>query len=253
MMAPKTAKSREGLNRLLLAAVILLGFLFVIPSTGRAINKTSNIKKQSSSALNAPVLSKPRAHNASANADFQSEPKSRQVQQLADWIFKSQDNNGMPFIIIDKVGAKVFVFDGDCRFRGASAALIGSAKGDESVPGIGEREISEIRPEERTTPAGRFIAWLGYELDGKDLMWVEYDSSVSLHRVVTNKPEERRIQRLATLTPKDNRITYGCINVPSRFYDTIIRTGFEGTDGIVYILPEKKSTREVFPLYYDVD
>ena len=46
-----------------------------------------------------------------------------------------------------------------------------------------------------------------------------------------------------------NRISYGCINVPARFYDTVVGPAFAGTNGIVYILPEVRTIRAVFPAY----
>ena len=53
-------------------------------------------------------------------------------------------------------------------------------------------------------------------------MWVDYDAAVSMHRVITSNPAERRLQRLASPTPKDNRISYGCINLPAAFFDKVL-------------------------------
>ena len=58
---------------------------------------------------------------------------------------------------------------------------------------------------------------------------------------------ERRLQRLRSQTPDDNRITFGCINVPAPFYADVIRPLFRGVGGIVYILPEITPVEEVFP------
>ncbi|MDY0042553.1 MAG: hypothetical protein RBS57_19765 [Desulforhabdus sp.] len=189
----------------------------------------------------------------SRRANFDGEAKSQEAQNVADWVVDSGDNQGLPFVIVDKVAAKVFVFDADGRLRGAAPALLGLARGDKSIHGIGERQLSDIRPEERTTPAGRFLASLGYNSRGKDVLWVDYDSAVSLHRVITNNPVERRLQRLSTRTPLDNRISYGCINVPVKFYDHVVIPTFTRTHGIVYVLPEILSNSEVFALYYDVE
>ena len=186
-------------------------------------------------------------------ANFEREHKSRDAQHVADWVVDSGDNRGMPFVIVDKMDAKVFVFDADGRLRGAAPALLGLARGDDSIPGIGDRKLSDIRPEERTTPAGRFVASLGYNFHGKDILWVDYDGAVSLHRVITTNPKERRLQRLATPTPLDNRISYGCINVPAKFYDNVVSPAFTGTYGIVYVLPETRSNSEIFASYYDVE
>ena len=171
---------------------------------------------------------------------------------MADWIVDSGDNLNLPFVVVDKVNAKVFVFQPDGRLRGAAPALLGLARGDDSSPGIGVRPLASIRPEERTTPAGRFVAALGRNFSGKDILWVDYPSAISLHRVVTTNAKERRAQRLDSPTVLDNRISYGCINVPVRFYEKVVSPAFTGTNGIVYVLPEVRSQREVFPAYYDV-
>ncbi|GAC1319689.1 MAG: hypothetical protein NVS3B11_08460 [Collimonas sp.] len=158
----------------------------------------------------------------------------------------------MPFVIIDKKDAKVFVFNADGRLRGAASALLGLARGDDSVPGIGHRKLSSIRPDERTTPAGRFVAALDRDLRGKEILWVDYDSAIALHPVITTNIKERRAQRLATPSPLDKRITYGCINVPALFYKNVVSPAFRGTNGIVYVLPETRSAQKVFASY-DVD
>lgn len=186
-------------------------------------------------------------------ADFGREQRSLLARRVADWVVDSGDNAGMPFAIIDKKDARVFVFNPDGKLRGAAPVLVGLAPGDDSTPGIGDRKLSDIRPEERTTPAGRFVASLGTNYSGKDVLWVDYDLAISMHRVVTSNPAERRLERLATATPSDNRISYGCINVPVEFYNKVVSPTFTGTYGIVYILPEIQSHREVFASYYDVD
>jgi hypothetical protein len=186
-------------------------------------------------------------------ADFAGEPKSDQARHMADWVVDSSDNRGMPFAIIDKMDAKVFVFDAHGRLRGAAPVLLGIARGDYTVPGIGDRKLSDIRHEERTTPAGRFVASLGYNFKGKDVLWIDYKNAVSLHRVITTNPKERRLERLASPTPLDRRISYGCINVPAKFFDNVVKPTFTGTSGVVYVLPESRSIGEIFKAYYDVE
>jgi len=190
--------------------------------------------------------------NVARRANFQTASASADATQLADWVVDSGDNLGTPFVIVDKRDARVYVFHADGSLRGSAAALLGLALGDTSVAGIGERELSGIRPEERTTPAGRFVAYLDRNVRGKGILWVDYDSAVSLHPVLTSNLKERRLERLNTPTPLDNRISYGCINVPAKFYSTVVQPAFAGTSGIVYVLPEVRTTREIFPAYYDV-
>lgn len=203
-----------------------------------------------------PAQSTPEAQTAVVQgphrAEFGHERASREARRIADWIVDSADNKGLPFVILDKVDARLFVFNADGRIRGAAAALLGSARGDDSVPGIGDREFADMTPDTRTTPAGRFVSSIGQDTHGQDVVWVDYDAAVAIHRVITTKPAERRLQRLATPTPLDNRISYGCINVPKRFYEKVVAPAFAGTYGIVYVLPETRPAREVFRSY-DVD
>ncbi len=80
------------------------------------------------------------------------------------------------------------------------------------------------------------------------MLWVDYAAAISLHRVVTSNPKERRLQRLASATPLDNRISYGCINVPAAFYDGVVRPAFSRSSGVVYILPEVRPVGSVFAI-----
>lgn len=183
------------------------------------------------------------------SADFGNEKPSTNARELANWIADSRDNENADFIIVDKQNAKAYVFDAAARLRGASPVLLGAALGDDSVPGIGTRPIADVRPEERTTPAGRFVAESGSNLNGEDVVWVDYDTAVSMHRVRASKQSERRLERLATPTIDDNRISYGCINVPVKFYETFVRPIVATHPAIVYVLPDTKSLQEVFGLY----
>lgn len=180
-------------------------------------------------------------------ANFLSETSSPEARRVADWAVSSGDHGRLPFVVVDKIGAKLFVFDAAGVLRGASMALLGFAHGDDSAPDIGTRKLALIRPEERITPAGRFVATLGHDLH-VDVLWVDYDAAISLHRVVTGNPGDHRRQRLASASTLDKRISYGCINVPAEFYDTVVRQTFAGTSGIVYILPESRKLEDVFPL-----
>jgi hypothetical protein len=175
------------------------------------------------------------------------------VKKMADWVFESRDNRGLPFMIIDKPEAKVFVFDKTGRILGTAWALVGLAHGDDSVPGIGTMPLKEITPDMRTTPAGRFVATIGHDLGTLNVLWVDYPSAISLHRVINTNPAERRLERIVSKVPADHRISYGCINVPAQFFDNVVDPTFKDTKGIVYILPEVKEMRTVFPAYYDVD
>jgi len=188
------------------------------------------------------VPAQPSAASPSVQATF----APADVVYVATWVADSGDNAGTPYVIIDKVGARVYLWDGTGHLQGSAPALLGMVAGDGSVPGIGNQQLSAIRPEERTTPAGRFVASMGHDMHGGDLLWIDYAAALALHRVVKGTPAERRAQRLASETAADNRISYGCINVPARFFDTIVAPAFANSSGVVYILPETRPARELF-------
>jgi len=167
------------------------------------------------------------------------------AMQVMTWIASSGDNNAMPYMVIDKSAAEVFVFDGASRLVAVTAALVGMKQGDESTPGVGDRELSNIPPEERTTPAGRFLAKIGRATGHRDVLWVDYATAISLHAVI-NVRNQHRLERLKSPTPDDNRITYGCINVPADFYARVVKPLFKNVSGVVYILPETRPANEVF-------
>ena len=132
--------------------------------------------------------------------------------ELFEWVTRSRDNDGLPFMIIDKRQAHLWVFDRSGKLLGNAPVLLGTARGDDTAPGIGDKKLSEIKSEERTTPAGRFVAEVGRNARGEDVVWVDYDAAVSMHRVLTTNAKEQRARRLETPTPNDNRVSYGCIN-----------------------------------------
>ena len=178
-----------------------------------------------------------------------STPLSEDARHLLDWIVHSNDHGGAAFVIVDKKSAAVLVFDADARLHGRSPVLLGSALGDDSVHGIGSRPIAQVLPEERTTPAGRFMAEPGRNTAGEDVVWVDYEAAVSMHRVRTGNAAEQRAHRLATPSIDDNRISYGCINVPVPFYEAFIRPLFSNRRAVVYVLPDLKPVRQVFGSY----
>jgi len=80
-------------------------------------------------------------------------------------------------------------------------------------------------------------------------LWIDYDAAISLHRATDVKPglpAKDRLGRLASTSLVDKRISHGCVNVTTAFYDDFIRTTFDASAGIVYILPDTKPIGDVF-------
>jgi len=168
--------------------------------------------------------------------------------RVADWIAASGDNHALPYIIVDKANASLFLFDAKGKRLGVAPVLIGIASGDDATPGVGSKNLAEIGPAEKTTPAGRFLAKFGLAAGKERVLWVDYANSVALHPIPKGAPtKERRRQRMLSPAPDDNRITFGCINVPSTFYSKTVRPLFQRKGGYVYVLPDTKPIEAVFP------
>lgn len=168
------------------------------------------------------------------------------ARQLVRWIKGTGDNQGLPFAVVDKLAARIHVFSAQAQWLGAAPVLLGAARGDHSVPGIGQRPLAQIRPAERTTPAGRFVTEPGHNLRGEDIVWLDYDAAVSLHRVRSVSAAERRLQRLASGSVQDKRISYGCINAPEAFYNQWIAPLFGRSSAVAYVLPDTESFAAIF-------
>ena len=181
-------------------------------------------------------------------ADFRGEAASDQAMALVNWVVQAGDHQSLPFVVVDKAQARVFVFNGAAQLLGAAPALVGFMRGDDGVPGLGDRPLSRIRPKERITPSGRFVATLDSNVSGQNILWVDYDQAISMHAVRSVNPSEHRLQRLASDSVDDKRISYGCINVSAQFWQDVLMPTFADTEGIVYVLPETRAWRSIFAL-----
>jgi hypothetical protein len=220
------------------------GLALAVPAPARAVEAARPAKSQ-------PAKSKPAKPKASqlkkAEAAFEVS-QSAAATRVADWIAASGDNGSLPYIIIDKPNASLFLFDATGKALGQVPVLIGVAVGDDATPGVGSKNLAEIGPAEKTTPAGRFLAKYGLAAGKQKVLWVDYATSVALHPIPTGaSKKERRRQRMLSPTSDDNRITFGCINVPDSFYARSVRPLFQKKGGYVYILPDTKPIETVFP------
>ncbi len=186
-------------------------------------------------ALSMPLLAQALPEDASASA-----------RQLVRWATATADHQGLPFAVIDKPAARIHVFSARGQWLGSSPVLLGAALGDRAAPGVGSKPLSQIRFEERTTPAGRFVTEPGRNLRGDDIVWIDYESAVSLHRVRSVHASERRGERLASPGLRDKRISYGCVNAPAAFYDQFIAPLFGQARGVVYVLPDTEPFASIF-------
>ena len=173
---------------------------------------------------------------------------SEAAMRVAQWVAASQDNHALPWAVVDKAHATLFLFDPTGKPLGAVPVLVGIATGDEASPGVGNKRLADLGPAEKTTPAGRFLAKFGLPVGGERVLWVDYATSVAIHPIPKDAgAREKRRERMLSPTPDDNRITFGCINVPKAFYGNTLRPLFRKKGGYVYVLPDTKPLEEVFP------
>jgi hypothetical protein len=169
------------------------------------------------------------------------------ARELHGWVVQARDHDGRPFAIVDKKAARIFVFDAQGHLRGDSSALLGQAPGDESAPDVGAHTQAGFVPfEERTTPAGRFVAEPGVNLSGEHVIWVDYDSAFAIHRLRPGRSKRDRERRLASPAPSDNRASLGCVVVPVRFYQDVVQRWLGASGAVVYVMPESGSALEAF-------
>ena len=78
------------------------------------------------------------------------------------------------------------------------------------------------------------------------MVWIDCESALSMHQVINSNPAERRLERMASPRPADHRISWGCVNVPTAFYETHIRPAFAHHRAVIYLLPEVKTLEQAF-------
>lgn len=179
-------------------------------------------------------------------ADFGKVEAPADVVHVANWVSYTRNHGKHGFILIDKKKARVYVFSPKAKLRSHAPVLLGKAIGDETAPGVGDKSLAQIAEDEKTTAAGRFPAYLGKNTHGDDVIWIDYDSGLSMHRVRKVKEEERRFERMATPEADDNRISNGCVNVPHQFYNTVLLPTVRKDGAFIYVLPETKSPQQLF-------
>ncbi|MBC3942584.1 hypothetical protein [Sphingomonas albertensis] len=229
-----------------------LAFALVAPQaalaggvTGGAAAKAAASTK--SRKAKAPKRSRTKAAKPVEAAPLLLPPQSEPASRMIAWIAAEHDNAGLPYVVIDKQAASLLLFSGKGEFLGQAPVLLGVGVGDDSSPGVGAKDLADIGPAERTTPAGRFVSKFGRAFGHQRVIWVDYANSVAIHAVITTHKSEHRVDRLLSPTPDDNRISFGCINVGTKFYTRTLTPLFQKKGGIVYILPDTKSLDDVFP------
>jgi len=234
----------HALRRACAAALVAVAAwpLALLPLRAQASQETP----AAATAAPAPVAARSAAQQPGPLANFDGTDASAGVREVANWAFFTRDNQGRAVVILDKHAATVYAFDPQGRLVATAPALLGLTVGDHTPPGVGDKPLADIPEHERTTPAGRFVARPGHDDTGADVVWLDYEAAVAMHRVITRFPAQRRPERLASPDPKVRRISYGCINLPVPFYEQVLSPTVRKTGAVVYVLPETSTPREVF-------
>lgn len=220
-------------------AVLLCVLMAVLPGPAQA-RGTDSLDGSDAAAAPSP---------ARATLEAAAAPVSADTRALAQAVLARGDHGGRPFAIVDKRHALLAVFDGRGRLAGATPALLGSAAGDASLPGVGERtQAGTLRPQDKTTPAGRFASAPGRNHTGEAVVWVEPATAFAIHRVRPDTAAPERLRRLAAAAAsaqpgaaaaaQQRRVTAGCVVVAPGFFDGVVAPLLGRTAGVVYVLPE---------------
>lgn len=167
------------------------------------------------------------------------------ARQLAQRVLRATDPGQRPFAIVDKHDATIAVFRADGALVGVSRTLLGQARGDHSVPGVGERtQAGTLRAQDCTSPAGRFESQPGRNRQGEAVVWLDYASAFAIHRLRPGRTQPERARRLATGGAVDKRVSAGCVVVPETFYDRVVADVLGRTPGVVYVMPEEAAPHD---------
>ena len=185
-------------------------------------------------------IAQPAAAKAPAQASGPQPPTpSDAARAWARRVVDSHDHQGQPFVVVDKHAAQVVLHRADGSVVGSAPALLGRQPGDHSLPGVGQRtQDGTLRPQDMTTPAGRFAAHAGRNHTGEWVLWMHESDALALHRLRPGQLHAVRARALAGPGPAGRRLSAGCVVVPAAFFDSVVAPLFAGRAGVVYVLPE---------------
>ncbi len=172
---------------------------------------------------------------------------SEAVKETIEWVKDKKDNRKLPYAVIDKTYSDVYVFDRKGNYIASGPVLLGISRLDRIDPKTLKYNLSQISKEKRVTPSGRYLSFIGKDHRGKELLWLDYKYAIALHPVA-NVPGQNRRTRLKTKTHKDNRITWGCINVEPNLFKGVISPMFKRRGGMVYVLPEEPENKGIMQI-----
>ena len=140
-----------------------------------------------------------------------------------------------PVITVDKLAGTISVYYPDKDKTITQPALLGKVKSN--ILNMANYDLPV--KSDNITPAGTFkiTKMFSWRLNEPMAVFIKGKSSVSaIHPLWMGNPDQKRVERLKSKTPDDNRITGGCINVDSKFFYEVINNLPDGVE--LTILPE---------------
>lgn len=141
----------------------------------------------------------------------------------------------VPTITVDKNAGTMSVYFPDTNLTITKPVLLGKVKSNT----LNMYSYDHPSKSDNITPAGTFkvIKMFSWRLNEPMMTFIRGKSAVSaIHPLWMGNPDQKRVERLKSLTPDDNKITGGCINVDSKFYYDVLDKLPDGV--ILTILPE---------------
>jgi hypothetical protein len=81
--------------------------------------------------------------------------------QIAEWVAATRDNGGLPFFVVDRTYAQLYVFDAAGSLQAVAPVTTDADRGDRSAGFGGARpagDTGRFHENEKSAPAARFIA-----------------------------------------------------------------------------------------------
>jgi hypothetical protein len=175
----------------------------------------------------------------SQHINTQGKPVSDLAQKVAEHALNK--GNGSAFIVVDKPNQMLYAFNKDGVLIDKAVTLTGKAIGDvRDKMGLSPWEVPAAK---QVTPAGKFTGKFQLSKDYGSIIAMEETREgnkavLAVHRVALHNTSQNREGRMASPTVEDNRISQGCVNVPSQFYDSVLAPNFQG-ESQIYVMPDQ--------------
>lgn len=124
-----------------------------------------------------------------------------------------------PLIIADKASGTLSIYRPENKSIISNPALFGQEIEDNL-----SMSSFDIGTSRKVTPAGTFIAEKAYssKMHEPIIIFIHGKKQLlAIHPIYLGKPNERRIERIQSLSSEDNRISNGCINVLVDFFNVL--------------------------------